>query len=53
MPYPTVSFENTGLPDGLHTESDDVLRLVIALSPVALIILIVMAVKMGWFRRSR
>jgi hypothetical protein len=53
MPYPTVSFKNTGLPDGLRTENDDVLRLAIALSPVALIILIVMAVRMGWFRRSR
>lgn len=52
-PYPTVSFEYTGLPDGLHTESDDLLRLVIALSPVILVILVVMMVKMGWFRRLR
>lgn len=52
-PYPTVSFENTGLPDGLHTESDDVLRLALALSPVALAILVVMAVRMRWFGRFR
>jgi hypothetical protein len=52
-PYPTVSFEDMGLPDGLHTESDDLLRSAIALSPVILVILVVMAVKMGWFRRFR
>jgi hypothetical protein len=48
-PYPTVSFEDHGLPDGLHTESDDVFRLVISLSPVVLVILLVIVVKMGWF----
>ncbi len=52
-PYPTVSFEYTGLPDGLRTVSDDLLRLAIALSPVILVILVVMAVKMGWFRKLR
>ena len=52
-PYPTVSFENTGLPDGLHTDNDDVYRLVLALSPVAVAILVVMAVRMRWFGRSR
>jgi len=44
-PYPTVSFENTGLPNGLHTESDDVLRLAIALSPVVLVIVVVVVAK--------
>jgi len=48
-----VSLENTGLPDGLYTESDDLFRLAIALSPAALVILVVMVVKMGWFGRLR
>ena len=52
-PYPTVSFENTGLPDDLHTDSDDALRLAIALSPVALIVLAVVVAKMGWLGRVR
>jgi hypothetical protein len=52
-PYPTLSLESTGLPDGLYTESDEVLRLAIALSPAVLVILAVAAVKMGWFGRLR
>lgn len=52
-PYPTIDPEDTGLPDGLYTESDDVLRLAIALSPLILVILAVTAVKMGWFGRLR
>jgi hypothetical protein len=51
--YPTVSLENTGLRDGLRTERDDVLRLAIALSPVALVILAVMAVRRYWLGRFR
>jgi hypothetical protein len=52
-PYPTASFEYTGLPDGLHTEKDDLLRLAIALSPLVLVILVVMAIRMNRFRRLR
>ena len=52
MPYPTLSLEDTGLPDGLYTESDDVFQLAIALSPVALVIL-VMAIKIGWLGKLR
>lgn len=48
-PYPTVSLDNTGLPDGLYTEGDDVLRLAIALSPTVLLVLVVVAVRKGWF----
>jgi len=50
-PYPTVSFENTGLPDNLRTDSDDAFRLAIALSPVALVILVVIFVRRVWSRR--
>jgi len=50
-PYPTLSLENTGLPDGLRTEGDDVFRLAIALSPIVLVVLVVIAVRMG--RRGR
>jgi hypothetical protein len=52
-PYPKLELEETGLPDGLYTESDNVLQLAMALSPVALVILIVAAIKMGWLSRLR
>jgi hypothetical protein len=52
-PYPTVSLEGTGLPDGLRTETDDVIRLAVALSPVALVILVVIAARVGWRSRLR
>lgn len=52
-PHPTLNSEGTGLPDNLYTEGDDVLRLAFALSPVALVVLIVVAVKMGWFNKLR
>jgi hypothetical protein len=51
--YPTLSLDDVGLPNGLKTESDDVVRLAIALSPVALLVLVVMAVRMGWFGKLR
>jgi hypothetical protein len=46
-PSPVVSLGDSGLPDGLYTESDDVLRLLIALLPVVLVIGVVMVVRMG------
>lgn len=52
-PYPTLNPEDTGLPEGLYTESDDVLQLAIALSPAAIVILMILAVKMGWLGRLR
>ena len=51
--YPTLEPDGTGLPDGLYTESDDVLRLAIALLPVALMVLVVVGIKMGWFSKLR
>lgn len=51
--YPTVSFDHTGLPDGLYTESDEVFQLTIALSPVALLVLTVIAVRRGRFGKLR
>jgi len=52
-PYPSLHLEQVGLPDGLKTESDDVFRLAIALAPVALLVLVVMAVSMGWLKKLR
>jgi hypothetical protein len=52
-PYPTIDAEGTGLPNGLYTESDEVIRLALALSPVALMVLIIIAVKMGWLGKLR
>jgi len=50
-PYPTLSAPSTDLPEGLYTESDEVLQLIIALSPVVLVILLVVAAKRRWFSR--
>lgn len=50
-PYPTLSAPSTDLPEGLYTENDEVLRLMIALSPMVLVILLVVAVKLRWFSR--
>jgi hypothetical protein len=52
-PYPTIVPGSSGLPTGLHTESDDVFRLAIALSPVVLVVLIVMAIRLKWFSKLR
>lgn len=50
-PYPKLDSESTGLPEGLYTENDEVLRLMVALSPVAILILVIVAVKLRWFKR--
>lgn len=52
-PYPDLSSEVAGLPDGLYTESDEALRLTVSLSPVVLLILVIVASKFGWFNRFR
>jgi hypothetical protein len=49
-PFPTLSSDVGGLPDGLYTESDEVLRLMIALSPVVLLVVAVVIVRRGWFK---
>lgn len=51
-PYPTLGNASTGLPSGLYTENDEVLRLMVALSPVALLALVIAAFRAGWFNRS-
>jgi hypothetical protein len=53
LSYPELNSETSGLPEGLYTESDEILRLVIAVSPVILVLLMVMGVKMGWFTKLR
>ncbi len=50
-PYPKLDSESTGLPEGLYTENDEVLRLMVALSPVAILILVIVAFKLRWFKR--
>jgi hypothetical protein len=49
-PYPTLAPGGTGLPDGLYTESDDLLRLFIGIAPVLILIAIILAIKAGWLR---
>ena len=50
-PYPTLGPSSTDLPEGLYTDSDEALRLIIALSPVMLVILLIVVVRLGWFSR--
>lgn len=50
-PYPTLGANATDLPEGLYTESDEVLRLIIALSPVMLVILLVVVARLRWLSR--
>jgi hypothetical protein len=52
-PYPTISLEDAGAPDGLYTDADDALRLAAALSPIVLLILIVVLVNRVWSSRIR
>jgi hypothetical protein len=50
-PFPTLGPSGTDLPEGLYTESDEVLRLIIALSPMMVVILLVVAVRLRWFSK--
>lgn len=51
-PFPTLSLQDSGLPEGLYSETDDIQRLLIALLPViALITGIFLFIKRGWLRR--
>ena len=45
--------EGSGLPPGLYTESDEVGQLVLALSPIVLILLVIIALRFSWFKRPR
>jgi len=65
IPTPTLSPDYTsvptvvsageygGLPDGLYTEMDEVLRLSKALAPILLVVLVLIALRAGWFGRFR
>ena len=50
-PLPTLDPATTGLPDGLYTENDEIGQLLLASSPVIVLIGMVAAVKLGWIRR--
>jgi hypothetical protein len=58
-PTPTVppaldtSLEGSGIPDGLYTESDEVGQLFLALSPIILMLLGIIALRFNWFKRPR
>jgi hypothetical protein len=51
-PYPTLAPGGTALPDGLYTESDDLLRLLIGLAPVLILATAIFAIRFAWRRRS-
>jgi ligand-binding sensor domain-containing protein len=52
-PALVVPPDGSGLPPGLYTESDEIGRLILALSPVVVIALIITALRLGWFKRRR
>ena len=58
-PTPTVTpalgegLDGSGLPPGLYTESDEVGQLIIALFPIILILLVIIALRFSWFKRPR
>jgi hypothetical protein len=52
-PTPVIVPDAPGLPPGLYTENDEIARLILALSPIAFIFLIIVALRLGWFRRRR
>jgi hypothetical protein len=52
-PALAVPQDDSGLPSGLYTENDEVGQLLLALSPITVIVLIIAALRLGWFRRRR
>lgn len=50
-PTPVVISGDSGLPPGIYTDSDEVGQLVVALSPVAVILLVIVVLRFGRFRR--
>jgi len=51
-PFPTLIPGTSQPPEGLYTENDEVGQLAVALSPIALLVLAIAAVKLRWWRRA-
>lgn len=49
-PFPTIAAETSRAPQGLYTENDEVGRLAVALSPLAVLVLIVTVARLKWKR---
>jgi ligand-binding sensor domain-containing protein len=52
-PTPTIAVDTSGLPPGLYTESDEVGLLLLALSPVAVVVLAIAGLRLGRLIRRR
>jgi len=50
-PTPLVVPDSSPLPPGIFTESDEVARLALALAPIAVVVLVIFAVRFGKLRR--
>lgn len=50
-PYPTLKGAESGLPDGLRTEQDEIMQLLVALSPELLLLFVVVVIRLRWFGR--
>lgn len=48
---PVIVPDSPGLPAGLYTENDEIIQLILALAPITIIILIIVTLRFGWFRR--
>lgn len=49
-PFPTLGPEDSGPPEGLSTENDDLVRLALAVSPVLLLVVILVVIRSVWRR---
>jgi len=46
-PTPALGFEDSGMPEGLYTESDELVMLAVALSPVLLLVMILAMIRLA------
>ena len=51
-PLPTLEASSADLPEGLYTESDKVIQLAVAISPVFILVIVIAIFKLGRLRRS-
>lgn len=50
-PWPTVNPTTSGMPSGVYTDIDDTLRLLASVLPIGVLLFLLAAVRLGWFRK--
>lgn len=53
VPTSAAAPDSPSLPTGLYTEHDEVGQLLVGLVPIAIILLVIVAQRLGWFRHRR